>query len=313
MRIIVTGGAGFIGSHVAEGLIERGHEVLVIDDLSAGKESNVCAGARFEKLDIRDRNHVDRIVDAFVPNAISHHAAQASVSVSVREPALDAEINVMGSIHLLQAAQRHGARVVFASTGGALYGEVPEGEKARESWPAKPLSPYACSKAAFEYYLRAKSDEVGLPYTILRYANVYGPRQDPHGEAGVVAIFLNRLLKGEPIQVNARKALGDDGCVRDYVYVTDVVAMNVHALEGHLDRKTANVGTGKPTSTRRLAETLVALCGASSEVRDGAHRPGDLERSVLDPSAISHFVPRLIDLEEGLARTTSWFREQHEK
>ncbi|MFZ1865605.1 MAG: NAD-dependent epimerase/dehydratase family protein [Polyangiales bacterium] len=312
MKILITGGAGFIGSHVAEAAIEAGHRVLVVDDLSTGRADNVPAEADFHPLDIRNREALHELIVQFGPDAISHHAAQASVSVSVRKPALDAEVNVLGSINVLEAALQSGSRLIFASTGGALYGEVPEGQAAGEDWPAFPLSPYACSKASFELYLRAYGTVSGLRYTILRYGNVYGPRQDPHGEAGVVAIFLERLLRGEPIQINARTQQGDDGCVRDYVYVRDSVRANLAAFEGALDGRTINIATGVGTSTRTLAERLISTVDKPSVVRDGSRRPGDLERSVLDPSVMVSILGEPTPLEAGLTATAEWFRERAE-
>ena len=312
MKILVTGGAGFIGSHVAEAALEGGHQVLVVDDLSTGRLENLPPGADFHPIDIRNPDVLRELTLHFEPDAISHHAAQASVSVSVREPVLDADVNVLGSLNVANVAIECGSRLVFSSTGGALYGEVPEGQAAGEEWPAMPLSPYACSKASFELYLRAYGQASGLRYTILRYGNVYGPRQDPHGEAGVVAIFLRRLLRGEPIQVNARAKEGDDGCVRDYVYVLDSVRANLAAFEGALDGRTINIATGIGTSTRTLAECLVSLVDEPAIVDDGAYRPGDLERSVLDPSVMVSILGEPTPLERGLMATTEWFRQEVE-
>jgi len=312
VKILVTGGAGFIGSHVAEAALEGGHQVLVVDDLSTGRLENLPPGADFHPIDIRNPDVLRELTLHFEPDAISHHAAQASVSVSVREPVLDADVNVLGSLNVANVAIECGSRLVFSSTGGALYGEVPEGQAAGEEWPAMPLSPYACSKASFELYLRAYGQASGLRYTILRYGNVYGPRQDPHGEAGVVAIFLRRLLRGEPIQVNARAKEGDDGCVRDYVYVLDSVRANLAAFEGALDGRTINIATGIGTSTRTLAERLVSLVDEPAIVDDGAYRPGDLERSVLDPSVMLSILGEPTPLERGLTATTEWFRQEVE-
>lgn len=312
MKILVTGGAGFIGSHVAEAALEAGHRVLVVDDLSTGRIDNLPPNAEFHPIDIRNRNVLRELVLHFKPDAISHHAAQASVSVSVREPLLDAEVNVLGALNVAEAALECGSRLIFASTGGALYGEVPEGQAAGEDWPALPMSPYACSKASFELYLRAYGQASGLRYTILRYGNVYGPRQDPHGEAGVIAIFFRRLLRGEPIQVNARARLGDDGCIRDYVYVRDSVRANLAAFEGVLDGRTINVATGIGTSTRALAERLIALVDKPAIVRDGEHRLGDLRRSVLDPAVMASILGEPTPLDAGLERTIEWFRHQVE-
>lgn len=310
MKILVTGGAGFIGSHVAEAALEAGHQVMVVDDLSNGRAENVPPNADFHPIDIRNRDVLQELVLHFKPDAISHHAAQASVTVSVREPLLDADVNVMGSLNVAAAALQCGSRLIFSSTGGALYGEVPEGKSASEDWPAHPLSPYACSKASFELYLRAYGQTSGLRYTILRYGNVYGPRQDPHGEAGVIAIFLKRLLRGEPIQVNARAKEGDDGCVRDYVYVRDSVRANLAAFEGALDGRTINIASGIGTSTRTLAERLVSIVDQPAIVNDGAYRAGDLERSVLDPSVMVSILGAPTPLERGLTATAEWFRNE---
>ncbi len=308
MKILVTGGAGFIGSHVADALLAAGHEVVVVDDLSSGRRENVPAAATFAEVDIRDAAALGAVFDAHAFDAVCHQAAQTSVSVSTREPIRDAEINVLGSLNLLELChERAIGRFVFASTGGAIYGEVPAGTAADESTRPKPISPYACSKLAFEGYLEAYRHEHGLASTILRYANVYGPRQDPHGEAGVVAIFSRRLVAGEPIQINAMREPGDDGCVRDYVYVGDVVRANLRALGGELTGRVLNVGTGQGTSTRRLAEAIRAALGVKAELRDGARRAGDLERSVLRPN---DELPPTVALDEGIAETARWFRDR---
>ncbi len=306
MRVLVTGGAGFIGSNVVDALVDAGHQVRVLDDLSSGKASNVRAGVELSKVDLRDGVAVERVVAEFRPEAVSHQAAQTSVAVSVREPVADAEANVLGSIHLFEACVKHGvARVVFASTGGAIYGEVPEGRRAEVGWREEPLSPYACSKLAVERYLGFYRREHGLNGVILRYANVYGPRQDPHGEAGVVAIFAQRLLAGESLRVNARREAGDAGCVRDYVFVQDVVRANMAALEGRISG-THNVATGVETTTRQIADALAAALGVTPELGFGPRRPGDLERSVLLPSAE---LGPWTDFDAGIAATAAWFRD----
>lgn len=306
MRVLVTGGAGFIGSHVAGAFLADGCEVAVIDDLSTGRRANIPDSARFDEVDIREADAVKRVIADFRPDAVSHHAAQASVAASVRDPLVDAEVNVLGSINLLSASQAHGvSRFVFASTGGAIYGEVPPGTRAGVDARPCPLSPYACSKLAIELYLEAFRSEHGLGYTILRYSNVYGPRQDPHGEAGVIAIFARRALAGERLQVNARAQVGDDGCIRDYVYIDDVVEANRAAIRGELESRVANVCTGEGTSTRALAELIRTAAKSSSEIVSAPRRPGDLERSVLEPHAA---LAAKTDLPEGLARTLDWFR-----
>ena len=276
MRVLCTGGAGFIGSHVAEALIQAAHTVLVFDDLSTGKRTNIPQGAEFVQGDIRDGKLLHRVFSEFRPEAVTHQAAQTSVAVSTREPLRDAEINLLGSLNILQQCVQHKVRqLVFASTGGAIYGEVPEGQWASVNWPPCPLSPYACSKLAAETYIHAYAKEYGLRTSVLRYANVYGPRQDPHGEAGVVAIFAQRILDGEALQVNARKELGDEGCVRDYVYVADVVRTNLLAIAGRLAPPVINVCTGVPTSTLEVARLLMQAAAVNVTIVPGPRRPGD--------------------------------------
>lgn len=308
MKILVTGGAGFIGSHIIDAALASGHEVAALDDLSSGKKENLPASVALYEVDIRDRDATRRAFADFRPDAVSHQAAQASVSVSMKDPALDASINVIGGIHVVEAALEVGAtRLVFASTGGAIYGEIPEG-LANEARATRPISPYAIHKLAFEQLLSSYARDGRLAPTVLRYANVYGPRQDPHGEAGVVAIFLNRLLAGEPIQINAMRAEGDDGCIRDYVYVGDVARANVLALEGKVEASPLNLGTGVETTTRHLAVSLVGLLGFEPVIRSGSMRAGDVERSVLDGTRALEHLGSWVGLEEGLARTTEWFR-----
>jgi UDP-glucose 4-epimerase len=312
VRVLVTGGAGFVGSHITEALLTRGHDVIVVDDLSTGHRDNVPPRATFVEADIRDADAMDRLCGDHRPDAISHQAAQTSVAVSVREPSRDADINVLGTITVLEAAARHGVQCfVFAGTAGALYGEVPEGQRAGTSWTPRPMSPYGCSKLAAEGYVRALGEAHGLRTTILRYANVYGPRQDPHGEAGVVAIFCRALLAGEPIRINARREVGDDGCVRDYVHVDDVVAANLAALAGDLQVSLLDVCTGQGTSTRELADRLARLMKLEEPALEPAGvRPGDLERSVLDPTEQIRELGEPMKLERGLLDTIAWFRDR---
>jgi UDP-glucose 4-epimerase len=281
--------------------------VLVLDNLSTGHRTSVPRGARFVEGDIRDAALVGKIFSEFLPQAVTHQAAQASVALSTREPLVDADVNVMGSLRIITESLRHGVeRLVFASTGGAIYGEVPEGERARIDQMPNPRSPYACSKFAVETYLRGFAEEAGLRSTILRYANVYGPRQDPHGEAGVVAIFCERILKGEPIRINARRTLGDDGCVRDYVYVADVVKANLLALLGELGDSPVNVCCGEATTTRQLCRHIESAAGRSAIIEPAPRRPGDLERSVLAPSGIEKLAAP-VPLAQGLHNTVEWF------
>lgn len=308
MRILITGGAGFIGSHVADACLAAGHDALIVDDLSTGQRKNLPAGAEFAEGDIRDATFVGKTLASFKPDIVSHQAAQTSVSISAREPVLDAEINVLGTLNLLNACvDNQVERVIFASTGGAIYGEVPDGELAALDWKPRPLSPYACSKFAIEGYLVCYQAEHSLQSTVLRYSNVYGPRQDPHGEAGVVAIMSRRALDDEPMTVFARVSEGDEGCVRDYVYVDDVVRANMAAISGSLEQPMINVCTGIGTSTYALAKEIADIAGAKSEIGFGPRRPGDVERSVLDPGSpppLGEAVP----LEVGLRATVDSFR-----
>ena len=312
MKLLVTGGAGFIGSHVVEQALKAGHEVAVLDDLSTGKRINVPAKAKLFETDLRDRAAVLRVLEEVRPQAVSHHAAQASVAVSMRDPHLDTQVNILGGINLLDACLATDVRrVVFASTGGAMYGNVPEGKRATEETRPAPISPYAISKLAFEQLLRVYGTQHRVDWTILRYANVYGPRQDPHGEAGVVAIFSGLLLCSERLRINARRTTGDAGCVRDYVFVKDVARANLVALEGRLQERLMNIATGQPTSTRDLAHRLVSVAG-SQDVDDfdaGPPRPGDVEYTVLDPTRFRLALGNPISLEQGLRETYDWFRD----
>lgn len=312
MKILVTGGAGFIGSHVVEQALNAGHDVAVLDDLSTGKRENLPPRAKFFETDLRDRDAVLRVLQEVRPQAVSHHAAQSSVAVSMREPLLDVAINVVGGVNLLDACvATQVTRVVFASTGGAMYGDVAEGKRAPEETRPAPISPYAISKLAFEQLLRVYRAQHGLESTILRYSNVYGPRQDPHGEAGVVAIFSNLLLRSQRLRINARRTIGDAGCVRDYVFVSDVARANLAALQGRLQERLINVGTGKPTSTRDLATqlALIAQPECTPELDAGPPRAGDVQYTVLDITRFKLALGSPIALEEGLRQTYAWFRD----
>jgi UDP-glucose 4-epimerase len=310
MKVLVTGGAGFIGSHIADALLAANHEIVVLDDLSTGRRHNLPPLATFVHGDIRSVDVVAKVFADFKPDVVTHQGAQTSVAVSAREPLHDAEVNILGSLNIMNACVKHKVRrIVFASTGGAIYGEVPEGVRATEQTPANPLSPYACSKFAVEKYLTAYARERDLASTVLRYANVYGPRQDPHGEAGVVAIFTQRVLAGEPIQINARAQEGDPGCVRDYVFVSDVVRANLLAIDGKLEKSPINVCTGVPTSTLELAQLIEQAVGVKAVLRHGPRREGDVQRSVLDPGSPPPLGAAL-PIAEGIARTVKWFKER---
>jgi UDP-glucose 4-epimerase len=298
VRAIVTGGAGFIGSHVVDALVARGDEVTVLDNLSTGRRENVDAGARLIEGDITAAR--EAFADAR-PEICFHLAAQADVRVSVERPDFDAEINLLGTIHVLEAARGHGAQVVLASTGGAIYGEC-DGPADEES-PRRPLAPYGASKLSAEEYLATYNRLYDTGHVALRYGNVYGPRQDPHGEAGVVAIFLGRLARGEPLRI-----FGDGRQTRDYVYVGDVVTATL-AAQGHAG--VFNVGTGTETSVLDLAEACQSAAGVSVETEHAAARPGELQRSVLDPGRAERElgVRAQTSLGDGLAATWEFIRE----
>lgn len=304
MRIVVTGGAGFIGSHVAQAFAAAGHEVLALDDLSRGRRENLPAGVPLAVADVRDRAALDRVFAEFRPEAVDHHAAQVSVRGSVADPAADAEINVIGGLRLLETCVAHRVkRFLFASTGGAIYGEQ-ERFPADESHPAAPLSPYGIAKLALEKYLFFYERTYGLNWTALRYSNVYGPRQDPHGEAGVVAIFTERLLAGRETVIN-----GDGGQTRDFVFVDDVARANLLALQGGATGP-INVGTGIETSVNDVFRLLRRFTGAKIEEQHGAAKPGEQRRSVLDPSRAKRLLgwEPTVDIREGLSRTVEYFR-----
>lgn len=314
VRALVTGGAGFIGSHLVDALAARGAAVAILDDMSTGRRGHVPASVPLYEVDITDEAAVRQAVADFRPTHLFHLAAQASVKVSVDRPVRDAAVNIMGGLHLLEAARATEVeRVIFASTGGAIYGEVAEGAAATEDWPLRPASPYAASKAAFEHYLEVYRKTYGLPYTILRYANVYGPRQDPYGEAGVVAIFINRLLAGDSVTLFARRDPGDEGCVRDYIWVGDVVEANIVAMEQELDG-VYNVGTGTGRTTRDVLAAIEEAVGSRARVEPAPPRPGDLERSVIAPTRLEAcgWRPR-VPFAEGIAATVASFRDKREE
>jgi len=308
---MVTGGAGFIGSHVVDLALLRGHEVAVLDDLSSGRSEHVPPGVAFFHCDVRDQAATLRAFLSFGPDAVAHLAAQASVSVSMRSPLTDATINVLGGLHVAEAARAAGSKTfVFASTGGAIYGDVADGA-ACETHPPAPISPYAINKLAFEMLLGTYQAQGHLVPRILRYANVYGPRQNPHGEAGVVAIFLERAQSGAPLLINAAHALGDDGCTRDYIFVADVARANLEALEGKLDAPLLNLGTGQGTTTAALAAQVLTLCpGSKSSLVPAPPRPGDVARSVLDGARYASSNGPYTTLPAGLAVTAAWHRAQ---
>jgi len=301
--VCITGGAGFIGSHLADAFLAAGRRVLVIDDLSSGRREHVPAGAELAVLDIRSREAAERLERGGV-DVLIHHAAQMDVRRSVADPVFDAEVNVLGGLNLLEAARRGGVRqVLFASTGGAIYGEQ-DVFPAAEDHPARPVSPYGVSKLALERYLYYYHVTYGTAVTCLRYANVYGERQNAHGEAGVVAIFLDRLLAGSAPTIN-----GSGTQTRDYVHVSDVVRANL-AAAGRPGFHVYNVGTGIETTVLDLYRALARAAGSSLAPVHGPAKPGEQQRSVIDGRLICRelgLAPPL-SLAAGLARTAAWFR-----
>jgi UDP-glucose 4-epimerase len=303
VRVIVTGGAGFIGSHVVDLLVARGDEVVVLDDLSHGKPENVNSGAELVVADIRDPEAVNAVFGEARPEACLHLAAQADVRVSIARPDFDAEVNVLGTIRLLEAAREHGTRIVFASTGGAIYGECEE--PATEAAARAPLSQYGTSKLAGEEYMATYNRLHGCEHTSLRYGNVFGPRQDPHGEAGVVAIFLGRLAGGE-----APHIFGNGSQQRDYVYVGDVATVTVAALARPAG--VFNIGTGTATSVLELFDVCRRTAGVEIEPVFDPPRLGELRRSVLDPGLAERelgFEART-SFEDGIAAAWEFIRAE---
>ena len=303
--LLVTGGAGFIGSHLVDALLARGDTVAVIDDMSSGKPDYLNPAAEMHETDIRD-DRINQVIQTVRPHVVFHVAAQISVSVSAREPKLDAETNILGTLNVLDAMVSAGAsKMVFVSTGGAMYGE-PETLPAPETAKARPAAPYGASKLAAENYLPIYKGLHGIDYSIIRPANVYGPRQDPHGEAGVVAIFTRAMLAGEPIKI-----FGEGTDERDYVYVEDVVDALVRASESP-GTGPYNIGSGIGTSVNEIASTLAALTGYSREPEPFPPRPGDLRRISLDASLAKKELgwSPTTSLNDGLRRTVEWFRSQ---
>jgi UDP-glucose 4-epimerase len=299
VAVLVTGGAGFIGSHVAEALVARGEDVVVLDDLSSGKRENLPDDVELVVGDIREPQ--DELFAGVKPTVCYHLAAQIDVRVSVARPDHDAAINVLGTVNLLQAALEQRTQIVFSSTGGAIYGEC-DGP-ATEDAPRRPIAPYGTSKLAAEEYLATFNRLYGTGHVSLRYGNVYGPRQDPHGEAGVVAIFFNALLAGD-----TPKVFGDGSQTRDYVFVGDVARATLAAAER--DGGVYNVGTGRETSVVELLELCQRIAGTGFEPNFQPARPGELQRAVVDPSrAVDELGWRPArSLEEGLRETWEFFK-----
>lgn len=308
MKILLTGGAGFIGSHIADAYIASGHDVVVVDDLSTGSRQNLNPRAIFHQIDIRD-DSLEEVFASVRPDIVNHHAAQVSVPLSITHPQLDVDINVRGTVNLLQNCVKHNVKkVIFSSSGGAIYGEAKE-YPTTEQYPPEPISVYALNKMAGEQYLRFFNHQYGLAYTILRYANVYGPRQVSHGEAGVVSIFISKLLNDEAPTLYSYPE-EPEGMIRDYVYVRDVVRANLVVLEQG-DNDVFNIGTCRETSTSLLYQTILRDLGKDIQPHEGPARQGDLRRSMLDCSkafAKLGWSP-VYSLEDGIGETIEYFKK----
>ncbi|HAJ32302.1 MAG TPA: UDP-glucose 4-epimerase [Candidatus Atribacteria bacterium] len=334
--VLVTGGAGFIGSHIVDLLIKNNYKVVIVDDLSSGREENINQRARFHKLDIRDQKGLVKVFEQEKPDYVCHEAAQISVSFSVRDPLFDAQTNILGSLNLLQCCVNYQVKgIAFASSGGTIYGE-PEHFPITEDYPFSPQSPYGISKVAVEHYLDFYQKNCHLPHVALRYGNVYGPRQDPYGEAGVIAIFIERMLKGEIPTIN-----GDGEYIRDYIYVEDVAQANLLALQNMVklskvvqkkekektkeeEKKESevkagaevkfngfNLGTGISVSVNEIFYLLKEIIKFPHSAHYGPPRAGDLRKNILDCHLIKDVLgwqPKF-DFSAGLEKTVNWFKE----
>ena len=305
MKIIVTGGAGFIGSHIVDAYVKKGHGVSIIDDLSSGKKEYINPGASFYRADINDKEEIDRIIDKEKPAVINHHAAQISVRNSVENPINDAMINILGFLNLLEAARRNGIKkIIFASSGGVVYGDAKIIPTSEAYMPLQPLSPYGITKLCTENYLHYYHKSYGISYTALRYSNIYGPRQNPHGEAGVVAIFSLKLLKGIRAVIN-----GTGSQTRDYLYIADVVAANILALNPGIEGS-FNIGTGIETSVNEVYGFIKNIVKSDIPAIHGPAKSGEQQRSCLDVSKARRnmgWKPE-IKLFEGLQKTVNFFQ-----
>ncbi|MDD3887281.1 MAG: NAD-dependent epimerase/dehydratase family protein [Patescibacteria group bacterium] len=307
MKILVTGGAGFIGSHIVDKLIEDTNEVIIIDNLSTGKKENLNSKAKFYQADIKNYEEIEKVFEQEKPEYICHQAAHASVPESVKDPISDAENNILGSINIFKLASKYNVKkIVFASTGGALYGDA-DVLPTPETYEAKPVSPYGVSKLAAEEYLYCFNFLNKLNYTILRYANVYGPKQDPFGEAGVVAIFCQKIANNDQPIIN-----GDGKCTRDYVYVKDIANANLSALKSEKSQNIYNVGTGIQTDVNTIFQNLIKISGRNIPEKHGPARIGDQRTSAIDSSKIKqelNWEPK-VKLEDGLKETYEWFKNK---
>ncbi len=308
MRILVTGGAGFIGSHIVDRYLAAGHDVAVVDNLApygGGKRTHIPAGVRFYPTDIRDAAALGLVFERERPDIVNHQAAQPSVKVSTDDPLLDADVNITGLLHVLEASRRVGVRKVIFASSGAIYG-TPARIPMDEETALVPESPYGITKMVGEHYLRYYQSACGLEFTACRYGNVYGPRQDPNGEAGVIAIFTQRLLAGQPVRID-----WDGEQAKDYVYVTDVAQASVHALERGANRVYC-LGTGIATSVNELHRRLVDIIGRETAVTRAPKRPGDVRLALFDNRRAHEelgWTPA-VTLDDGLRSTVDFFRQQ---
>lgn len=305
MRILVTGGAGFIASHVADAMIAAGHEVAIVDDLSAGKRANLAPAARFFQVDITGSG-LPAVFEEFRPDAVDHHAAQSSVKVSLTEPARDLAVNAGGTVALLDLCRRYNVRrFIYAASGGTAYGE-PRHLPIAEDHPVRLLSSYGVSKYAGELYVDLARRTWGLETVILRYANVYGPRQDPHGEAGVVAIFTALMLAGQPCTID-----GDGEQAKDYVFVSDVASANVAALTAP-SGTLVNIGTGVGTTVNTIHRELAAVIPSAVAHRNGPPRPGDVRQTWLNNALAREALGwrPMVDFATGISQTVAWYRDR---
>ncbi|MFC1484877.1 NAD-dependent epimerase/dehydratase family protein [bacterium] len=303
MKILVTGGAGFIGSNVVDAYLQQGHEVTIIDNLSTGRRENINPKAEFIEMDIQDKG-MDKIFKEKKFDILNHHAAQIDVRISVTDPCFDANVNIIGSLNLLENAKKYKVKkVIFISTGGAIYGEC-EAPK-NECDKARPISPYGIAKYTIENYIKFYSSIYGLNYTILRYANVYGPRQNPKGEAGVVSVFSTNMLNKKDSII-----FGDGMQERDYVFVGDIVKANVLVLDvDNAKNKTVNIGTGVGTNVNDLYSKMADVYGYNVDPKYTEKRAGEIERSILDVSKMDRlFRIKPCSLEEGLKFTAEYYK-----
>ena len=308
MKILVTGGAGFIGSHIVDAYVQEGHDVFVVDDLSSGTKKNVHPKARFHKLDIRNKS-IDRLFKKVRFDVVNHHAAQMDVRRSVADPSFDASVNVLGGLNVFENARRYGVkRLIFASTGGAIYGEQ-DVFPADENHPLRPLSPYGITKLTTEKYLFYYKMVHGLDSVILRYANIYGPRQNPHGEACVVAIFADKMIAGKQPLIN-----GDGKQTRDYTFVGDVAKANILALR-YNGSEIFNIGTGKETDVITLFRRLKGILNPSCLEQHGPAKEGEQRRSVISYGKINKALgwSPMVSVDDGLTMTAHYFLEKGSK